>query len=170
MKNFVRLLMLVSGLLAGYFVGDYRGSETRRALEEAVRMGQSLDRELQESHATLQAELSGVSRRHAEELASLRTEYARKSAEWQQTRQGLDATIHYQSTKLAAHNRMLDELLEQLGSTDGAERAGVEQKIAILRSDIDGLLRELNGNACLKTAVPHSVLDSLNGTRQMGSK
>lgn len=170
MKNILLLLVLVSGLVAGYFVGDYRGKEARRALEDAVRMGQSIDRELRDSNASLKADLSGVNSRHAEELERLHAEYASKSAEWQRVRQGLDGTIRYQNAKLAAHNRMLDELLEKLGSTGDAERAAVEQKIALLRKDIDGLLQEINGNTCLKTAVPHVVIDTLNGPRQIGSK
>lgn len=170
MKNILLLMVLVSGLVTGYFMGDYRGREARRVLEDAARMGQAIDKELRDANANLKNDLNSVNDRHTQELQKLHEEYASKSAEWQRVKQGLAGTISYQNVKLAEHNRMLDELLERLGRTDGAEKVAMEQKIAILRQDIDMLLREINGNTCLKTPVPQAVIDTLNGPRQLGSK
>lgn len=169
-KNIVMLIVLVCALVTGYFIGDYRGREARRALEEAARMGQDIDRELREANASLNSDLNGVNARHAQEMQKLHEEYASQSAEWHGVKQGLTGTIRQQNAQLAEHNRMLDELLARLGRADGAEKVAMEQKVAMLRQDIDTLLRELNGNTCLRTPVPQAVIDTLNGPRQLGSK
>ena len=168
-RNIVLLLVLVTGLVAGYFIGDYRGRAAREALQKTIATGQSIDDELRTANASLKAELERVNGRHAQDIERLRAEYSENSVEWQQTKRGLDGTIRLQHARLVALNRSLDELIAQLGRSHGAEKAQLEQKIAILRNDIDFLLREANGNACLQTQVPNSVIETLNGTDKAGS-
>ena len=168
-RNVVLLLVLVTGLVAGYFIGDYRGREAREALEKTIETGQSIDDELRTANATLKAELEGVSSKHAQDIERLRAEYSENSVEWQHIRSRLDNTIRLQQSSLVALNRALDELITQLGRSHGAEKVQLEQKIAILRNDIAFLLREVNGNSCLKTQVPNSVIETLNGAGKLGS-
>lgn len=168
-RNIVLLMVLVTGLVAGYFIGDYRGREAREALEKTIATGQSVDDELRTANATLKAELEGVNGKHAQDIERLRAEYGENSAEWQHTKSGLDGTIRLQNARLVALNGALGELIAQLGRSHGAEKVQLEQKIAILKNDIDLLLREVNGNACLKTQVPDSVIETLNGPGKLGS-
>jgi chromosome segregation ATPase len=169
LRNIILLLILISGLATGYFIGDYRGKAAREALEKTVKAGQSLDDELHTANATLKAELISVNEKHSKEMERLRTEYSKNSADWQRTRGTLDETIKRQNSRLAELNGALGELIVRLGRTDGAEKVQLEQKIAMLRQDIDALLRELNGNVCLKARVPGKVVETLNGTNQTGS-
>lgn len=168
-RNIVLLMVLVTGLVAGYFIGDYRGSKAREALQKAIATGQSIDDELRTANATLKAELEGVTGRHAQDIERLRAEFSENSAEWQHTKSGLDGTIRLQNSRLVALNGALGELIAQLGRSHGAEKVHLEQKIAILKNDIDFLLREVNGNACLQTQVPDSVIETLNGPGKLGS-
>lgn len=168
-RNIVLLLVLVTGLVAGYFIGDYRGREAREALEKTIETGHSIDDELRTANATLKAELEGVNGKHAQDIERLRAEFSENSVEWQHTKSGLDGTIRLQNSRLVALNRALGELIAQLGQSHGAEKVLLEQKIAILKNDIDFLLHEVNGNSCLKTQVPDSVIETLNGPGKSGS-
>jgi chromosome segregation ATPase len=169
LKNILLLLVLLSGLISGYFIGDYRGRAAREALEKTIATGQSIDDELRTANTTLKAELAGVNGRHAQGIERLRADFSEKSAEWQHTKNGLDGTIRLQNARLVALNGALGELISQLGRSHGAEKVQLEQKIAILKNDIDLLLREVNGNACLKTQVPASVIETINGPGKLGS-
>jgi len=169
LRNIILLLILISGLVTGYFIGDYRGKAAREALEKTVKAGQSLDDELRTANASLKAELIGVNDKHTLEMDRLQAEYNRNSADWQRTRSSLDETIKRQNSRLAELNGALGELMARLGRSAGAEKAQLEQKIAMLRQDIDALLKELNGNVCLKARVPDKVVETLNGTSQIGS-
>lgn len=164
----MRVLIIISCLVTGYVIGDYRGSQAREALQQTIVKGQAVERELQQANAELKGELAVVEEGYRQDMDKLRGEYTRASAEWQRTRQGLDGALKLQKAKLAELNGGLDELIARLGGAEGAEKVLLEQKVAILRSDIERLLREVNGNSCLQTRVPTSVVETLNGTSSRG--
>lgn len=168
MKNVVLLLILISGFVSGYFVGDYRGKEARQALKDVLRTGQSIDEELRSANTHLKSELATVDDKYKQDMATLNSEYRDKSVEWQRTKDRFDDTIRRQNARLAELNGVLGELIKKLGRSEGTDKTQLEQKITILRNDIDALLREMNGNACLKAQVPPGVIDVLNGSNQLG--
>ena len=162
MKNIPLLLVLIAGLVSGYFVGDYRGNKARIALEETIKTGQLVDEELRAANAQLKTELAVVGDKYKKDIEELHSEYDDHSAEWQRVKRGLGDTINRQNSKLVELNQSLDDLIVKVGRSDGAEKVLLEQKIAILRIDIDHLLSESRGNTCLKQQVPYSVIDALN--------
>ena len=170
MRNTVPLLVLISGFISGYFIGDYRGEAARLALENATKTGQSLEHELHAANTSLKNDLDALNARYKRDIEKLNGEYYAKSVEWQRIKMGLDDTISRQNSKLAELNSALNELVVRLGGASGVEKVALEQKIALIKKDIDELLREINGNACLEQQVPHSVLDTLSGANQVGSR
>lgn len=170
MKTITLFMILLSGLVSGYFIGDYRGRHARIALENTIKAGTAADRELQNAKENLQAELAEVNHRQQRELEMLRADHSAKSAEWARVREGLNDTVRRQHKKLAELDGVLAELVAKLGGSAGAEKRLLEQNIALLKRDIDALVREVNGNTCLDKPVPYSVVNALNGSLQRGSK
>lgn len=169
MKNLLLLLVLVCGLAAGYFVGDYRGKEARLALEKAIETGRTVEREREAALLALKKELDEINTKYRHDLDASRQDYAARSAEWERAKAGLDETIRRQSDKLAAANRNIEQLTSRLGASSGPERERLEQEIARLRKQSAELQRELEGNRCLKTAVPRSVLEALDQAMEKGA-
>jgi hypothetical protein len=93
MRNITLLLLLTSGLLAGYLIGDYRGKDVRAAQEKAIATGKMLEQEHQAVISRLKTELDIINKKHDRELEKLRKNNAGKTAEWLRTKQGLDDKI-----------------------------------------------------------------------------
>lgn len=162
MNNLVIALLLIAGLVSGYFIGDYRGASTRKALAEAVETGKILNEELQKSNDSLKADLDQINGKHEQELKALRDKYAADSAAWERTRASLAETIKNQNGRLSQLNSSLDAMLGKLGASSGAEKQKIEANIATLRKEIERLNRDLNGNVCLQQQAPASVIEALN--------
>lgn len=168
MRNLVLLLMLVCGLVTGYFIGDYRGKDARKALEKAVETGKALERDREAAIVALKKDLDDINAKHERDIELSRKDFEARRAEWGRAKVGLDATIKRQTGKLAEANRNIDDLATKLGGSVGAEKERLEQEIARLRKSRDDLQREVEGNRCLKTQIPRSVVDALGGASERG--
>lgn len=161
MKNIVLLLILLAGLVAGYFVGDYRGRDARRALEEATAAGKELDEKRQQEIVRLNADLDTINRKHAADVAALRQEGEASKAGWEAAKAGLDETIARQKSSAGELTANIARLQDQAGNASGDERKQLEAEIARLQRDLAATRRQLDGNVCLKTPIPSSVFDAL---------
>ena len=161
MRNLLLLLILISGLVAGYFIGDYRGKSARQALEAAIKTGEKLDTERRDAIAKLEMELRSIDAKHRLALEESRKEYDSKAAEWQREKAGLDDKIRRLNVKRVANDAELKILNEKLGSASGAEKERLEREIERLRITQGLLAQQIEGNACLKIQVPQSVHDAL---------
>jgi DNA repair exonuclease SbcCD ATPase subunit len=162
MKNFTLLLVLVSGLLAGYFVGDYRGRAARDALQKAVATGRALNAELESSSTRLKGQLDLIQKQHARELQGSREEYDRKLAEWERVKASMDKTIQRQHEATAEADARLQVLMSRLENAKGTSAVQVAQEMEQVRRERDAMRREMAGNVCLKTPVPEGVVETLN--------
>ncbi len=161
MKNITLLLVLISGLLAGYLIGDYRGKEARAALDQAVRTGKSLDTEREASIARLKAELDGIDEKHHQELAALQQDNEARAAAWRHSRDKLNDQLKRATGKLAESDTQLKTLSTQRDAASGDEKAKLELDIQHLKQEQTKLRREIESNACLQAQVPQSVFDAL---------
>jgi hypothetical protein len=164
MRNFILLLVLVSGLLAGYFIGDYRGRDAREALGKAIETGKTLDAERMTTISRLKTELEGIGEKHRQELAAIRKDYDAKVARWRRTRSDLAQSITHTTASLAESDNRLKSLISQRDSASGAEKAKIEQEIARLQKEREDLRQENAGDACLQARAPRSVFEALNAT------
>lgn len=168
MRNMILLLVLISGFAAGYWLGDYRGRDARKALAAAVETGKTLEQERQTSKVKLETELAAIDARYQREQQNSRQLYDVKAEQWLQTKTQLDQTIAAQNRKVLQLNQRINELAlkrnENLmaDKTAKSDSLALEQQIAKLRDERDSLIREADGNACLLKPVPHSVLEALN--------
>ncbi|OIR04235.1 hypothetical protein GALL_137170 [mine drainage metagenome] len=170
MKNFILLLVLVSGLLAGYLVGDYRGRDAREALDKAIETGKTLDVERMTTISRLKTELEGIAEGHRQELAAIRKDNDVKVARWRGTKSNLADTMKHATAALAESDDRLKSLAIQRDGASGTDKARFEQEIARLRTEQETLRQESTGNACLQARAPHSVFEALNETKVAESK
>jgi hypothetical protein len=170
MKNFTLLLVLVSGFLSGYLIGDYRGKAARETLQKAIETGKTLDADRETTIARLQTELEGVNDKHYRELDAIRRNSASKAAEWRRTKNGLDDDIRLSTAKLVVSDAKLKSLIAQRDSASGTDRAALDLEIERLRKERDELRKEIEGNTCLQARVPHGVFDALQVAKAPGSK
>jgi len=170
MNKYILLLVLISGILSGYLIGDYRGKDARETLKNALATGKTLDTEREAAIVLLKTELDGLNNKHRQELAAIRKSNAAELAEWRRAKDGLNNRIKYTSAKLAASDNRLKTLTARRDAASGAEREKLDLEISALRKERDDLQREIEGDACLKTRVPHSVFEALNETNIAGSK
>ena len=170
MKNLVTLVVLVTGLLAGYFVGDYRGKDAREALKKAIETGKTLDSERNAAIASLKTELAGINEKHQREIAAIRKDNDAKVAEWRRTKESLENNIRVTTAKLDASDGQLKSLVTRRDGTSGAEKAGLDLKIENLRKEQAKLRQEIESTACLQARVPNSVFDALNEATVPGAK
>lgn len=170
MKNFTLLLVLVSGFLSGYLIGDYRGKAARETLQKAIETGKALDADRETAIAELKTELDGINERHRRELDAVRRTSASKAAEWRRTKNGLDDDIKLSAAKLVVSDAKLKSLITQRDGASGTDRAGLDLEIERLRKERDELHKEIEGNTCLQARVPHGVFDALQVAKAAGSK
>ena len=170
MKNFILLLVLVSGLLAGYLVGDYRGRDAREALDKAIETGRTLDAERMTAISRLKTELEGIDAEHRQELAAIRRESDSRMARWRSTKSNLPGAINHAAAALAESDDRLTLLATQRDRASGAEKTRLEREIARLRTEQETLRQESTGNACLQARAPHSVFEALNETKVAENK
>lgn len=168
MRNLTLLLVLVSGLLAGYLIGDYRGKAAREALHKAIETGKALDSEREAAITRLKSELDGIDAKHHRELEALRKSSDLKAAAWRHAKDGLDKNIRRSAATLAASDGKLQSLVAQRDAAAGADQARLELEIGRLRKERDELRREIEGSACLQARVPHSVFDALSEANAAG--
>jgi peptidoglycan hydrolase CwlO-like protein len=170
MRNFVLLLVLVAGLLAGYFVGDYRGRDAREALKKAIETGKTLDSERETAISRLKTELEGINEKHQRELSAIRKQNDSKVAEWRRTKESLENAIKLTTAKLNASDGQLKSLVNQRDGATGTEKARLNLEIERLKKEQANLRQEIEGSACLQARVPHGVFDALNETIVAGTK
>jgi peptidoglycan hydrolase CwlO-like protein len=170
MRNFILLLVLVSGLLAGYFIGDYRGRDAREALSKAIETGKTLDAERMTTISRLKTELEGIDEGHRQELAAIRKDNDAKVARWRSTKSNLADTTKHAAAALAESDDKLKSLATQRDSASGAEKIMLEKEIARLRTEQEALRHESAGNACLQARAPRSVYEALNETKVTGGQ
>lgn len=162
MRNLLLLLILVSGLLAGYLIGDFRGKEARKALELAIEKGKILDKERLTTIAKLEADLSDTHAKYKQQIDALNKVYDGKETKWRETVAGLEATIGRLKAKRTAIETELKELIEQLNSATGEKKEAVAKRIETLKKMLAEIQVEIDGNQCFKTPVPGNVVDLLN--------
>jgi hypothetical protein len=170
MKNFTLLLVLVSGFLSGYLIGDYRGKAAREALQKAIETGKTLDADRDTTIARLKTELDGVNDKHYRELEAIRRNSASKAAEWRRAKNGLDDDIRLSTAKLVVSDAKLKSLIAQRDGASVTDRAALDLEIERLRKNRDELHKEIEGNTCLQAQVPHGVFDALQVANATGSK
>jgi len=165
MRNFILLLVLISGILSGYLIGDYRGKDAREALQKAIATGKTLDTERAAAITQLKTELDTLDDKHRRELETLRKDNAVKIAEWRHNKDTLEEKIKRNTAQLSESDTRLKSLAAQHDGTSGTEAAKLDLEIARLHKEREELRREIEGNACLQARIPHSVLDALNETK-----
>lgn len=170
MRNFILLLVLISGFLSGYLIGDYRGKDARESLKKAIETGKTLDTERETTLSQLKTELDGINDKHHRELEAIRKENASRITAWLRTKDGLDDKIKRSTAKLTESDIRLKTLVTQRDAASGAEKDRLDMEIERLRKERENLRREVEGNACLQTRVPHSVFDALNEANAEGRK
>jgi chromosome segregation ATPase len=170
MNKFVLLLVLISGFLSGYLIGDYRGRGARETLRMAAETGKTLDSEREAAIAKLKTELGSINDKQQRELDNVRLENAIKASGWRRTKEALDEKIKRTNSRIAESDAQLKALVEQRDAATGTEEAKLTQQIAQLRKEREELRREIEGNTCLQTKVPSSVFDALNQTSTGGGK
>jgi len=170
MKNIVLLLVLFSGLLAGYFVGDFRGKDAREALTKAIETGKTLESERETAISKLQTELDGINEKHQREIAAIRKDNDAKVAEWRRTKVGLENTIKLTTAKLAASDDQMKSLVSQRDVATGAEKTRLNMEIERLKKEQASLRQDIEGGTCLQAKAPHSVFDALNGSTVAGAQ
>lgn len=168
MKNLTLLLVLVSGLLAGYLVGDYRGRQAREALQQAIETGKTLDIERQTALSQLKRELDGINATHQQELDAIRHRSATREAAWHRARSELGEQAKRSEAQLAATDARLETLIARRNTATGNEKASLDQQIVRLQQERDELRSEIEGQTCLQTRVPHAVAEALNETGANG--
>lgn len=170
MRNFTLLLVLISGLLAGYMIGDYRGKDARESLKKAIETGKTLDTERETALSQLKTELAGINDRHHRELEAIRKDNASRMSAWRRTKDGLDDDIQRSTAKLTVSDTRLKVLVAQRDGATGTEKIRLDLEIERLRKERENLRREVEGSACLQMHVPHSVFDALNEAGTVGRK
>jgi chromosome segregation ATPase len=161
MNKFILLLVLISGFLSGYLIGDYRSKNARETLKMAFETGKTLDSEQEAAIAQLRTQLDGINNKHQRELDTIRKENALKVAEWRRTKDTLDDKIKSANASIEESDTRLKALVAQRDGSSGTEEAGLNLEIARLRKERENLRREIEGNACLQARVPHSVFNAL---------
>lgn len=161
MNKFILLLVLISGFLSGYLIGDYRGKNARETLRMAFETGKTLDSEQEAAIAQLRTQLDGINNKHQRELDAVRKENALKVAEWRRTKDTLEDKIKSANASIEESDTRLKALVAQRDGTSGAEETNLNMEIARLRKERENLRREIEGNACLQARVPHSVFSAL---------
>lgn len=164
MKSIALILVLIAGAVSGYFLGDYRGRESRIALEKAIETGKIALKERDASVALLKRDLDAINSKYNEDIAQLNIDYEKRTAEWEHTKSVLDETIGKQSKKLAELNSDLAQLLVAAGAATGSDKKQVEKKIESLTKTIASLRGNIDANLCLKTPVPLEVLNAIGQT------
>jgi small-conductance mechanosensitive channel len=168
LRNLVLLLVLVLGLVSGYFLGDYRGSQAIATLKEAAETGKTVEKEREARMVALKKDLDDINAKYTRDMEASRRDFQARTAEWQRTKVGLDETIKRQNARLAASSKNIDDLKVRLAGASGAEKTRLEEEIARMQKQRSDLQRELDGTRCLQTPVPRSVLDALGGAAAKG--
>ncbi len=160
-RNIILLIVLVSGLVAGYFVGSYKGREAMEALEKEKALQETLKKDHDAIQAGLQQKLGAVEDQRKSQLEEAQKKYQDQSAQWEKSKANLDATIKKQTVLLANTNRDIDSLVKKLPTATGAERAKLEAEIARLRQQAQSIQVEADGTRCLQVQAPRAVIDAL---------
>jgi chromosome segregation ATPase len=164
MNRFLLLLVLVSGFLSGYLIGDYRSKDARETLAKAIETGKTLDAERESAISRLKTELDGVNEEHHREIEAIRQSHDSRLAEWRRSKDGLDDRIKRSNAKLAEADTRLRNLIALRDAASGTDKAGFDPEIARLRKERDDVRLEIEGSACLQARIPQSVSEALNIT------
>ena len=170
MKNLTLLLVLTSGLLAGYMIGDYRGKDARESMQKVIATGKTLATAREETIAQLKTELNGINEKHLRELAAIRKDYEVKTITWRRSKAALRQDIKRSNARFSENESRLQSLAMQRDSASETDRARLEAEIARLKKQQAELRDQIEGNACLQVQVPHKVYEALNGAAADGSK
>jgi len=168
MNRLILLLVLLSGFLSGYLIGDYRGKDARETLKKAAEAGKTLDSDREAAIVKLKTELGGINDRHQRELEAVCKENALKVSAWRRTKDSLDEKIRTATARITESDARLKALVTRRDASTGSEEASLNLEIAHLRKEREDLRREIEGNTCLQTRVPHSVFEALNAASVEG--
>lgn len=162
MRNIILLLVLASGVLSGYLIGDYRGKNAREALQKAIATGKTLDVERETAISRLKSELEIINKTHSRELEAIRKENDARIASWRRSKNSLQNQISHSNASLASVDSRLSALVTQRNGATGADVARIDLEIGHLHKERAGLRRDIEGSECLQTRIPDSVFEALN--------
>jgi chromosome segregation ATPase len=170
MNKFILLLVLISGFLSGYLIGDFRGSGARESLKKAVETGKTLASERETAITQLKAELDGINDKHQRELETIQKNNASRMSEWRRTKASLDDNIKRSTAILNESDARLRALVARRDAASGTEKNSLDLEIARLQNDRGDMQRDIEGSACLQARVPHSVFNALNEANTTGRR
>ena len=170
MNKYILLLVLISGFLSGYLIGDFRGSSARESLKKAVETGNTLASEREAAITQLKTELDGIDDKHRRELETIQKNNASRVSEWRRTKASLDDNIKRSTAILNESDTRLKSLVARRDAASGTEKSNLDLEIARLQKEREVMQRDIEGSACLQARVPHSVFDALNETTAAGRK
>jgi multidrug resistance efflux pump len=166
LKSILLSLAIVISLVAGYFIGDYRGKSAREILEKDIAMGKAIEKQRNAEITSLKTELNNIKKNYDRDIKTIREDYEQRSADWERTKSGLSTTIQKQENELNKANMRITQLKGDIAKLPLGKRAELEREIAQLEKQRNQLQRQIEGNRCLKIQVPQSAIDSLSSTQK----
>lgn len=163
MQNIILAVVLILGLGAGYFIGDYRGKAAQETLKQEIATRESLSKKLAEINDGLRRDLGDIEKKRQAELDESRKAFEARTAEWASDKAGLKERINKLSGVLGASDQKIDSLKKQLASAPSVEeKKRLEDEVEIERKKNQEITARLEGEKCREVAVPQGVLDVLN--------
>jgi hypothetical protein len=164
LKHIVLLLIIVCSIATGYFIGDYRGRKAREALQQAIQTGKTLLQEHEKTISELQRDLGDINTRYKHELDASRKDFEASALEWEKVKTGLQGSIRQQTVRLDKFNGDIGILMAKIAASTGNKKETLENELARQQKELGDVTRERNGNICLATLVPQSVVNALGST------
>lgn len=163
MQNILLAVVLIVGLVAGYFIGDYRGKAARGDLEQKIATSESLSNNLAEINDGLRRDLGNIEKRRKAELDKSRKDFEARTAEWESDKAGLKERIKELRGVLGTSDQKIDSLKKQLASAPSVEeKIRLENELELERKKNQETTARLEGEKCREVSVPQGVLDVLN--------
>jgi ABC-type transporter Mla subunit MlaD len=170
MKEFFLILVLIAGLVGGYFIGDYQGKKAKEALNQVIENGKKLTAELDKTRSALDKRLGAIDEEYNKYLNASREDFAKRAAEWQRVKADLQNLISRQKTELETLSGNIKSLSDEFNKATGEEKARLGKELEGLQKAADQLRIEYEGNVCLTKKVPSGVFAILNDKSKIGGK
>ena len=80
----------------------------------------------------------------------------------------MQGTIRQQTIRLDKLNGDIGILMAKIAASTGTKKETLENELARQQKELGDFVRERNGNICLATLVPQSVINALGSTAVAG--
>jgi wobble nucleotide-excising tRNase len=160
-RNVILGIVLVAGLIVGYFAGSWSSKGAKEALRLEEQRSAEAKKESELAQKTLQEKMTALVAEHNGRVETITREKSDALTQLETERKGRSKAIQEASAAKTALDKRIEELnkLRNAAQPGSADKKNIEAEMGRLAAENAALQQRVTGLECGKVPLPKETLD-----------